>query len=632
LISPDRARILDASDTFEAFWGVRSDAVGSEELLALVEPGDRARVRALRHGPMADGRAHEYGLCAVEGKARTVRERAFALPDGGVACFVELRGGSAEAPSYLEHTQAFLTQILDAVPDPIFVKDEAHRWLIQNQASCTIMGRPREAILGKTVKDFFPPEEAQVFWEKDEIVFRTGAIVTNEEAFTDSSGTTHWISTKKAPFTAPDGRKMLVGTIRDISDQKRWAEEIRRRDELFRQVIDLVPHAIFAKDRQGRILLANQALAHGFGVRVDQIQGQRDDDFFTPEQVLAFREEDLEVLDSGRPKLIPERPVTLRTGERRILQTTKIPFIAASSAEPAVLAVSVDVTPLKQAEEDLRRANHELTRALATLERTQAELSAHERAERERLAKELEIASRIQTGILPRTLEAAGLEIAAQMVTASEAGGDYYDVLPCDGGAWIGIGDVAGHGLNAGLVMMMIQSVVSALTSHDAGLAPRELIRVVNEVLFENVRRRLRTDDHATLSLLRYHTDGRVVFAGAHEEILVRRAHGSWERVSTPGPWVGGTRDVTRSTPDSELWLHPGDLVVLHTDGVTEARSDAGEYFGVDRLCAAIDRVRAAPAGSIVEQVMKAVEGWTAHRQDDMTVLVARYHGVGEQR
>ena len=153
-------------------------------------------------------------------------------------------------------------------------------------------------------------------------------------------------------------------------------------------------------------------------------------------------------------------------------------------------------------------------------------------AERERLEKEMEIATRIQTSILPRDINVAGLEIAAAMQPATEVGGDYYDVVPVDDGCWIGIGDVAGHGLGTGLMMLMMQSGFSALARKLPDASPRDLLLALNTMLVENVRVRLGQHEHATLTLLRYRRDGSLTFAGAHEEILraprrhrPRRAH-----------------------------------------------------------------------------------------------------------
>ena len=142
----------------------------------------------------------------------------------------------------------------------------------------------------------------------------------------------------------------------------------------------------------------------------------------------------------------------------------------------------------------------------------------------EQLEKEMEIASTIQTAILPKEPAVAGLDITAAMLPAAEVGGDYYDVLPVDDGCWVGIGDVAGHGLVAGLVMMQTQAAIRALVRQNPNRSPRDLLADVNHVLYENVRGRMNQDEHMTMSLVRYHDDGRVVVAGAHQSIVICRA------------------------------------------------------------------------------------------------------------
>ena len=263
-------------------------------------------------------------------------------------------------------------------------------------------------------------------------------------------------------------------------------------------------------------------------------------------------------------------------------------------------------------------------RAFESLKRSQGEL-----AQRQRLEKELEIGARIQTSILPERTEVRGLEMAAAMLPASEVGGDYYDVLPVEDGAFIGIGDVAGHGLTAGLVMLMVQSAVAALARERADALPSEILRVVNAVVFENVRHRLHQDEHVTLSLLRYHDDGRVVFAGAHEEIGVfRAASRRFEMVETPGTWLGACPDVGGVMVDSTLTLDEGDLVILYTDGITEAKNELGEQFGLDRVCAIVERCSGERVEIIRGRILDEVARWSPRRADDVTVLVLRHRGV----
>ena len=252
-------------------------------------------------------------------------------------------------------------------------------------------------------------------------------------------------------------------------------------------------------------------------------------------------------------------------------------------------------------------------------------------AERQRLEKEMEIAARIQTSILPRDVSVAGLEIAAAMHAATEVGGDYYDVVPVDDGCWLGIGDVAGHGLGTGLVMLMMQSGIGALARKMPDAAPRDLLLALNTMLVENVRERLGQHEHATLTLIRYRRDGSLTFAGAHEEMLVRRATtGRCERIETPGAWVGAKRDITAGTVDSTARLHPGDLLVLFTDGLTEAASDeaGGARFGIDRLIALVDEHGASPPAVVRDAILAAVSAFSARRDDDVTLLVARYAGA----
>jgi sigma-B regulation protein RsbU (phosphoserine phosphatase) len=245
-------------------------------------------------------------------------------------------------------------------------------------------------------------------------------------------------------------------------------------------------------------------------------------------------------------------------------------------------------------------------------------------AEKKRLERELEIASRIQTSILPKRYDVAGLEIAARMIPASEVGGDYYDVFAMGDGCWIGIGDVAGHGLSAGLEMLMVQSVVAGLVRHAPRAAPSDHVRVLNQVLYDNIRDRLGQDEHITMTLLRYE-GGVFTFAGAHEEILVcRAAGGPCEHIQTPGTWLGGMRDISRATRDNKLELQPGDLMVLYTDGITEAQNKDKVQFGDERFTRVLEENRAEPVGVVRDRVIEAVQAWQAVQDDDISIVVIR--------
>lgn len=252
------------------------------------------------------------------------------------------------------------------------------------------------------------------------------------------------------------------------------------------------------------------------------------------------------------------------------------------------------------------------------------EASQRQLAARQRLEKEMELAAQIQVAMLPRELEVPGLDLGARMLPATEVGGDYYDILPREH-CWLAIGDVAGHGVPAGLVMMMVQNVLAAIVDNRPDATPSQVCCEVNRVLTHNVRQRLRRDEHVTLTLLRYEHSGRVLFAGAHEDLVVWRARtGKCERIQTTGTWLAVIPDIEPFTRDHELTLDPGDVLVLYTDGITEAMSPSGEQFGMDRLCAAVQHKAGGAVNSLCDHILREVQAFAAAQTDDITVLAVR--------
>jgi DNA-binding LacI/PurR family transcriptional regulator/serine phosphatase RsbU (regulator of sigma subunit) len=267
--------------------------------------------------------------------------------------------------------------------------------------------------------------------------------------------------------------------------------------------------------------------------------------------------------------------------------------------------------------------------AVRLLDTMVEQVRQRERAERARLESEIALANRIQTGILPRTFDVPGLSIAASMLPATEIGGDYFDVLPVPGGGWFAIGDVSGHGLRAGVVMLMIQSIVAAITSLEPDARPSLAWQNLNQVLHQNIRHRLQQDEHATITLLRYRGQGKFDFAGAHEDILVlRTAEGKVESIATPGIWAGITSTpASEALVDSSLVLAPGDTMLLYTDGALEAAAQTGEHFGIDRLRAELLRASHLPIPALVAQLQHTILSFQTTQQDDITLVALRFLG-----
>jgi serine phosphatase RsbU (regulator of sigma subunit) len=237
---------------------------------------------------------------------------------------------------------------------------------------------------------------------------------------------------------------------------------------------------------------------------------------------------------------------------------------------------------------------------------------------------EMELAKKIQTALVPPKPQLEGCAVAATMKTADQVGGDYYDVVEVDGVEWVLIGDVSGHGVPAGLVMMMCQTTVRSLLQRDPHMSPGELLTLVNGTLTANIKR-LGENKYMTLQALRREPDGSFSIAGLHQDILVYRA--DKKRVEQmpmrQGAWLGIIDDLTSMVPSQRLDLGPGDILLLYTDGATEAVRD-GELLDNNGLAAIFEGIAKSgvhPTG-IVDAILGELGAYDV--RDDVTLVVIR--------
>ncbi|HRY32201.1 MAG TPA: tetratricopeptide repeat protein [Bacteroidales bacterium] len=150
----------------------------------------------------------------------------------------------------LHEYQSYLMELLNGVADPLFVKDSQHRWILLNDACCRLIGVSREELIGKSDYDFFPKEQADVFWEKDDEVLNTGKENVNVENITSVEGTLHIIETKKKRFINGKGERILVGIISDITEEKRLQDEIVHLNENLENLVMERTHTLWVTIRQ----------------------------------------------------------------------------------------------------------------------------------------------------------------------------------------------------------------------------------------------------------------------------------------------------------------------------------------------------------------------------------------------
>ena len=171
----------------------------------------------------------------------------------------------------LRSAEAFLDSIINAIADPVFVKDDKRCFVLVNEAFCAIVGRPREDLIGKNDEGVFPEKEAKVFRKVDVSVLDTGKENVNEELLTNvSSGEERTIVTRKTRYTDPAGKRFLVGVVRDITERKRAEDELRKYELIVSSAKDLL--ALI--DNNFVYLAANAAYLKAFGKTSDEIIGR----------------------------------------------------------------------------------------------------------------------------------------------------------------------------------------------------------------------------------------------------------------------------------------------------------------------------------------------------------------------
>ncbi len=287
----------------------------------------------------------------------------------------------SSADRELASERRLLRALLDTIPDRVFFKDQAGRFVRINAAIATRFKLQRpEDVVGHSDFDFFLPEHAEKAYFDEQEIIRTGEPMEDRiERELMPDGSVRWALTTKVPLRDPSGR--IVGTMgisRDITRLKEMEDALAAERNLLRSVIENIPDPIFVKDTAGRYLLDNAAHYKSLGKHgAEEIIGKTPQSFFPPDEAAGFKKDDDWVIRTGKPLENQEECVTDIEGRRRWLLMTKAPIANPETGRvERLVCIRRDITQAKEAEEKLRATNAELSMALANLQKASEDLRA----------------------------------------------------------------------------------------------------------------------------------------------------------------------------------------------------------------------------------------------------------------
>jgi len=339
-----------------------------------------------------------------------------------------------------------------------------------------------------------------------------------------------------------------------------------------------------------------------------------------------------EVFQSGQSRIVPDlldqniaeaHDGTIAIGIRHVLCVPlfTMAYVAAGNEDRSTRTMGVLYLDGRERATMLSGATKASLEAFAT-EAAVAIESGRMYAEAAELERERHTAAEIQRQLLPAATYSDGTrEVAAESIPCRTVGGDFYDYLQLGQGAFgVTLGDVAGKGTPAAILAAAVQTNFAAHA--DVASDPADLMHRLNVAL-------LRRSIEARFATMCYGVvlpDGRFQYSNAGQEPpLVWHVDGTFEWLDVGGPVLGLLGDARYDF--GEVQLAPGDVVVLYSDGVTEARNESGEEYGRDRLLSELRTVKQGDADAVLEQLVRSVRSFagSAPQADDITALVLRY-------
>jgi PAS domain S-box-containing protein len=326
---------------------------------------DAQRSRVMSIGVGCGGVVVSVLLFGIAWSLSHTRERAVLLAEGMTA---RLRSANEQLQQEIQDreaaqrstrdSEALYHSLVESLPLNIWRKDLRGRFTFANQRFCQEVGRPLEAILGKTGLELFPSEEAVPHQQEDSEIIRTGhALEAVQEVRSEQSGS-RFVQVIKTPLRDSTGRVIgLQGIVWDVTETQRIEAQLKHQRDLLDTLLNNVPDRIYFKDRQSRFLCVSRAITELFGLKeAGEAVGKTDFDFFTSEHARQAFEDEQRIIQTGEPIIGLVEKETLSCGEIRWVSTTKMPLRNEEGEIVGTFGISRDITEMKLASEALRHA------------------------------------------------------------------------------------------------------------------------------------------------------------------------------------------------------------------------------------------------------------------------------------
>jgi PAS domain S-box-containing protein len=284
------------------------------------------------------------------------------FPDGADALVaVAIDEAESNTTSALRNVQANYASLVDSLPLNLLIKDREGKRIFANRRYLATHQKKLEDVIGKSDLDLFPPELAERFMADDRRVLQSGEVLHKTEELDVRNQGRRWIQLIKGPTRDADGKIVGIQLLFwDVTDNHLAEEALAREKFLLETLINNIPDSIYFKDRESRFLRISQSMAAKFGFPTPQdVIGKTDADIFTEEHAKQARDDELMVMNTGEPiigrmerETWPDRPDSW-------CSTTKMALRDGQGNIVGTFGITRDISALKAAEDDLRRARDE---------------------------------------------------------------------------------------------------------------------------------------------------------------------------------------------------------------------------------------------------------------------------------